>query len=95
MKQQEFTKCVYCNKGMAEDGRIAFYKLTIECMVLNIGAIRRQAGLEMMLNGNGRLASAMGADEDLAQPVGEARTALVCSTCGLKQHALAEILEKG
>lgn len=64
LKAREITKTV-TGEGVAAQGSI-FYRVTIEQCGLDRTAIRRQAGLEMML-GSPALAAAMGPDEDIAK----------------------------
>lgn len=93
MKQREFSPCVVCNKGVAHEGNLCFYRLKIEHMVLNVGAINRQHGLEMMLGGHGAIAQAMGLDEDLARTASDC-TVLVCADCACQDQVIAAIHEQ-
>ena len=86
MKQSEFTKCVTCDKGMGTG--VFFYRVRVEQFVLDIGAIRRQHGLEMVMGAAAPLAAMMGPDEDMARGMGE-HTALICGECGI--NALVRI----
>lgn len=88
MKANEFTKCATCGKGMAASG-VHFYRVTVQQHILDPGAIKRAAGLEMMV---GHLAAVMGPDEDLAVKVAEA-TVLLCADCGLKETFVPMFLE--
>lgn len=67
---------------------ITWYRVTVEMLVADLGAIRRQTGLEMMI---GPLAAFMGPDEDMATSAWKT-TALVCLKCAthLPLLALAE-----
>lgn len=85
MKQTEFQKCALCGQGVMHSSQITFYRVSIEHMVVNVGAVRRQAGLEMML-GSPMLAHAMGAQEDMAKAVSPPCTVLVCQECGITQE---------
>lgn len=96
MKQEEFTKCAQCGKGMAAEG-VHFYRVKVEQMILKPAAIQRQHGLETMI-GNAALAGVLGLNEDLAAPVAAA-TVLVCGTCGVARgrpvHLYLETEEEG
>lgn len=92
MKQDEIKNCLMCGKGVAHNQQITFYRIKIEQLVLNLPAIRRQAGLEMML-GNPQIAAAMGYDEDIALPVTE-KEGLVCLDCFIGNYPLACFFEK-
>lgn len=86
MKQHEIEHCAVCKRGVAHSRQIAFFRLTIEHMVLDINAIQRQAGLEQMLQGNAQLAHAMGANEDIAKCAYTSR-GLVCQECMITKPA--------
>lgn len=92
MKQKDIKKCVLCGKGVMHDGQVTFYRLKIERLIINVGAIKRQHGLEMMIGGS--LAAVMGPNEDMARPVdGEPIGAIVCEECSMKD-CLAAIYER-
>lgn len=80
MKQRDFKPCACCGKGMAGGG-VHFYRVKIEQLILNPGAIQQQHGLEMMI-GNAAIAQAMGPDNDLATPFATAEV-LICGECGI------------
>ncbi len=42
------------------------YKVTLQRMAVNLPAVERQHGLELMLGRNAALAAVMGPDEDIA-----------------------------
>lgn len=94
MKQTEIKPCVACNKGVMHDNNLAFYRLSVEHLVADVGAIQRQAGLEMMLGGNAGLANIMGADEDMAKTLLKFDGLLLCQDCATKPLILEMVLEK-
>lgn len=96
MKAREFTPCLCCGKGIAHNADLAFLRVRFDLMALNIGAIRRQHGLEMMM-GNAAIAQALGTDEDMARQM-TTGTGLICGSCmvapwldGTPFHILTEI----
>lgn len=91
MKQDQIKPCLRCHKGVAHAGNITFFRVKVEQMVLNVGAIRRQSGLEMML-GSPALAFHMGPQEDLAQPFTSIE-GLLCQDCAL-EGSVIELLEQ-
>ena len=91
MKQREITKCLCCDKGIANGGNAFFYRLEIEQFVLDFPAIQRAAGLEMAMGGAAPLAAIMGPDEDIAHGMGE-RTMMICGSCALNKLPL-QVLE--
>ena len=81
MKQNEFTKCLICHKGMAHSGHLTFYRLQFERLILDARAIQRAHGLEMMMGGAAALASVMGPNEDLAKVIAGPKPVLICEEC--------------
>ena len=55
MKQTEIKPCCQCGKGVMHTGLPLFWQLTIQRMQIDVGAVHRQHGLEMMV-GNPLLA---------------------------------------
>jgi len=92
MKRHEIKKCVICGKGVMHNGQILFYKIEISRMAVDLGAVQRLQGLEMMLNP--ALASVMGPDEDIAMPIGGPDKALICDACAMKSTCLAALHER-
>ena len=102
MKEKELRKvvtCSLCGKKAPECGAPLFYRVRIERWGIDLGAVRRQSGLELMFGGTAgaavALAQAMGADEDMAKPVMEPVTITVCETCSHKSHPLGVLVEAG
>lgn len=97
MKRKDFTKCLCCSKPMMHAGGMFFYRVTIERMGVDVRAARRQMGMEMMMGGGiggAVLAAAMGPDEDLGIPIGDADSGLVCDQCALRsQSCLGQLSE--
>lgn len=92
MKQADLKKCVRCNKGVMHNGCPIFYRVIVGRMVVNLPAVERQHGLELMLGRNAALAAVMGTNEDLAKPLGDPITVLVCQDCAI-DVSIAEIEE--
>lgn len=85
MKEAELRKhalCDLCAKKIGHSGLPLFWKVTIERFGVDMGAIRRQSGLAVML-GSPTLASVMGPGEDMAQPVMEPKVLTVCEPCAI------------
>ena len=84
MKERELRAhavCSLCRKKIGESGVPLFYRVTLERFGVKLDAVRRQTGLEMMLNGHVAIAQAMGPDEDMAVPVMEKVVLVVCESC--------------
>lgn len=73
-------------------GQPWFYRATVSQMVVNLRAVQRQHGLEMMV-GNAALARVFSPNEDVAQAA-STTTILVCADCALTESLpLAVFLE--
>lgn len=97
MKEKELrahSTCSLCKRKLGQTSFPIFYRLTIERFMLDPGAISRQQGLGMLLGGNGFLAMHMGPDEDMAKPIMDKLTLVVCQDCSLEhQHPVAVLAE--
>lgn len=89
MKAKEFTKCLLCGKGVMHAGAPVFLRVKIEYHAMNVGAVQRAAGLEMMV---GPLAAVIGPDEDLTEKISEG-TGLVCAGCMIEPTVTFALLE--
>ena len=65
------------------NNQIFFYRVNVEQYVVDVGAVQRQHGMEMMMGQAAPLAAIMGPNEDMAQGMGQ-HNFLVCSDCALK-----------
>ena len=93
MKHKDFKKCICCNKGMMHNRMyIQFYRLKIDFMLIDVGAVQRANGLEQMM-GNAMIANVMGPDEDLAQAT-SSHEVLVCMECATDKFCIPAMVEK-
>ena len=92
MKQTEIKPCCKCGKGVMHTGLPLFWQLTIQRMQIDVGAVRRQHGLEMML-GSPLLAFHMGPQEEMAKPLFESHTVWLCEACATEMICVAAIDE--
>jgi hypothetical protein len=95
MKRKEFQKCGVCDKGVAHNRDLIFFRVSVERFVLDPGAIQQAQGLEMMLGGGNMgaaLADIMGTDEDLAKPLGEKLTIFLCQGCAVEHSTPIAVL---
>lgn len=82
---RELATCFICRKRIGEAHPLGiFYKLTVERFMIDVAALRRQAGLEAMMNGSVAIAQALGPDEDLAKQIMKPTTISICETCALE-----------
>jgi hypothetical protein len=98
MKEQELREaatCGVCRRKIGEAGASLplFYRVKIERFLVRLDAVRRQAGLEMVLGGCVLVAQALSPDEDMASPVMDPITLTVCDVCGTRRTAVAQLVE--
>lgn len=98
MRQNEFKKCAGCGMGVVHSGALLFYRVVVDRMIVDVGAIQRRHGLELMMGGGQQgtvLAGVMGPDGPLAKSFSK-ETLLVCNDCSLiNKFGIAELLEVG
>jgi hypothetical protein len=80
LHSKDIRKCFGCGEGLAPSGPIC-YRVRLQQFGLDHAAIQRTAGLEMMMQGHVALAAAMGPDEQLAVPLSDEKTGLLCGKC--------------
>lgn len=98
MKEAELAQhstCDLCNRIVTASGLPLFWRVRVERFGLNARNIKRQMGLGEYL-GSPALASIMGTDPDMAEPVMEPVMLTVCEGCAMdKMGHLAHVaLEK-
>lgn len=84
MKEAELRKickCSFCGEGILHTGLPLFYTLKIARYGVKMSAVKRQAGLEMMMGGHVGLAQVMGPDEDMAENIMKEITLTACESC--------------
>lgn len=92
MKQNEFKPCASCGEGIMHAADITFFKLNVQYMIVDIDAVKRQHGLEMMMGGASPIAQVLGPNEDIAVPAGDPEEILICLQCSLKLN-IWELIE--
>jgi len=80
LKERDLRPCALC--GNHHVGLI-LYRVTVETFCLDLGAMRRQIGLGMMMGGNAAIAQVMGPDEDMANRV-DTSTVILCLDCATR-----------
>lgn len=85
MKERELanhTTCNLCNRLITSCGLPLFWRVKVERFGLDARAMRKQAGLGMML-GSPALAEIMGTDADMAKSMMDEVTLTVCEGCAM------------
>lgn len=97
MKATELKKhatCSLCRNPILSSGLPLFWRVTIEHLAVDIGAVNRQYRLGKML-GSHTLAATIGPDKDVAKPIVDQTQITVCQHCSLANKlpvmVLAEI----
>lgn len=91
MKQGELKKCSLCKKGIMNGGCPVFYRVEVERLCVDMSAVQRRHGLELMV-GSPALAAVLGPNEDIAKTI-DKKQYVVCQDCALKPDALLNLLE--
>jgi hypothetical protein len=68
---------------MGHNRSLNFYRITIESHLINIPAVRRQTGLEMMM-GSPMLAYHMGPQENMSVLMDKTKPLCVCLDCAMR-----------
>ncbi len=97
MKEAELRKtmkCVVCQKPILHAGLPLFFRVTVERFAVNLGVLRRQAGLAQAM-GSRQLAAIMGPDDDVATRMQGPIEFGVCDTCACDSTPpLAALIER-
>ena len=96
-KKSDIKQCAKCGKGLMHSGVPIFYKVGIQSMGFDKGALQRTAALEQYFGGAGpgiAIANVMGPDEDLAKSIGKGTNVLICQNCIVEQINLLELIER-
>lgn len=96
MKQSEMRPCVCCGRGIMHGGDIVAYRVTVEQHLVDVGAVQRQHGLEMMMGGGmggAAIAAVMGTNSDLTK-MASSVSGLICQPCFMDWgNSIAEVWE--
>ena len=91
LQRAEIRKCDCCGKGLMHDSSLNVYRVRVESHVLDVRALGRQMGLEMVFGGGSSgavLADVMGPERSYSVPL-VARDVVICFDCALKFPAAA------
>ena len=96
MKEKELrdnAKCSLCGNGLMTKGNPLFAIVTVKTQVIDLRAIQRQAGLEMII-GDVAIAQALSPNENMTKDLNTV-TATICYDCFMKKTTIEELLENG
>lgn len=94
MKQHEIKPCSICGRGVMHTKLPLFYRVTVERFGIEIRAVERQHGLEQFFGGGQTgavLAHVMGEDADMARPVMDKLTLIICEACAMETTCVAQL----
>ncbi len=94
MKEKQLRECAICSncrEKILSAGIPLFYRVSIERFGIRMDRVQRHTGLEMMLSPS--LASIMGTDEELAEPVMEKKEITICEKCSTEPICVARLAE--
>jgi hypothetical protein len=86
-------KCASCGKGFGHTGLPLFWRLKVERWGVMADAVRRQAGLEMLV-GSTQLAEVFSPGEAMAAEVMQPVTMTFCETCIMKPIHVPALVEQ-
>lgn len=87
LKESDLAPCAACGKAHEDP---IFYRVTVETYAMDLGAIRRQIGLGMMMGGNAAIASAFSPNEDMAKQLDKS-SVMLCLDCASQVPVLAAL----
>lgn len=93
MRESELRKhavCSACRNKIGHTGLPLFWTVRAERHGIKVDAVKKQAGLTMMLGGNAMIAAAMGPDENMTEVVDSAELTL-CEQCAVPVMELVEL----
>lgn len=91
LDRSELEKCFFCEKGMMHGGTILFYEITVGQCVVDLPAVQRQAGMDMLM-GHPALGMALSPDTRVAHRL-PAKRVLICAGCALEPQVIPLVLE--
>lgn len=84
--------CAMCRRKVMAAGMPLFYRVRIERYGIDMNAVKRQSGMEMLMNGHVSLAQVMGPNEDMTVPLMEPITFTVCESCSTAENRCVAVL---
>ena len=94
MKEKELreaAECAICHKKILHTRLPLFWRVRIRRFGVLVDAVKRQAGLEMMMDGHVALAQIMGPNQDMAKQMSSIEIT-VCEKCALEKAQPVAVL---
>jgi len=90
VRTEELKPCALCGQGLMHAGVPLFYQVTVQTMGVDLRAVRQMQGLETYF-GNVALARVFSPDPEVAKPIGESHTTLICQSCSAQPNILMRL----
>lgn len=90
MKAGELQPCALCGQGLMHNGLPLFWRIRLERFGVDRHAVNQAAGMETFFGGAVALARVF-SDPEIATPVGEVRTILVCESCAGERTSVYQL----
>jgi hypothetical protein len=92
VKASEIRPCALCQKPLMHTRLPLFYRVTVERMTIDLKAVRERHGIEVLL-GSAPLAEVFAPTTEIANPLFQAATILVCERCAIEPFCVAVLDE--
>ena len=86
ISREDLRPCALCGKGLMHTGLPLVWKITMHRLALDVNALRREQGLEMMMGGAAPLARAFSPNSEFGLEIEKPITVMVCEPCALEQR---------
>lgn len=97
MRAGDLERCGGCGKGLMHTGMPLFWRVRIERMGIDRNALQRVHGMEQYFGGTAGAAVAIARvfeDPELANPLGDGHTILLCEDCAIESQHLPTLNER-
>lgn len=88
ISREDIKPCAMCGKGLMHTGLPLVWKITMHRLGLDVNALRREQGLEMMMGGAAPLARAFSPNNEFGLEIEKPITVMVCEPCALEQRVV-------
>jgi hypothetical protein len=85
ISREDIKPCPMCGKSVMHTGLPLVWKITMHRLGLDVRALRREQGLEMMMGGSAPLARAFSPNNEFGKEIEKPITVMVCEPCALDQ----------
>jgi hypothetical protein len=83
ISREDLRPCPMCGKGLMHNGLPLAWKITMHRLGIDVNAVRREQGLEMLMGGSVALARAFSPNSEFGLEIEKPITVMVCEPCAL------------